>query len=407
MPYRILMLFVCLVLLITSTIRAEDHNPLVVAWLEKNDVIIWHMGDTAPTHHTAPENVANNARQLLISSDGQYVTLNAAYPGSLWVATPTDTNLSELVPSQALPTTDDPKYTRIGNLQRGANATFYFNTFNQPSHYSLQNNDLWSVDAVSRTFQLLLPPSEAGLFNLSSDSQYIAMTQPGTYDQTDGKISLVDNSGQSRQDILNFPAVSTASDYDFYPQAFWETDSTAFNVAIPDKDLIYHDDTALTTLWHIATDGTKTQRGSIQATFFGLPQWSDDGKYIVYLHRVGDISANQFELIIADGDGKNPTVYASGEAGNMGIPQWLPKSEQFIYSQGEPGDYWLGQHDQPPHKIPEKIFNPRFVDSTTYVFATASGDAFELRYSRLGDTASTIIATVNNSIPIFDALLVP
>lgn len=404
MPYRILTLCVCVVLLATSSIHAEDHNQLVVTWLEGNNVMVWHNGDNAPTGHEVPENVASNVRQLLLSSDGQYVALNAAYPGSLWLATPTDSNLIELVPNQALLTTDDPKNTRIGNLQRGENATFFFNTSNQPSHYSFQNNDLWSVDAVSRTFQLLLPPSEGGLFDLSPDRQHIAIIQSGTYNQTEGKISLVDHSGQSRQDILNFPAVSTASDYDFYPQVFWQPDSTAFNVAIPDKDLIYHDDTALTALWHIGTDGTKTQQGSLQGTFFGLPVWSDDGKYLAYLRRKGDITTNQFELVTDDGDGKNPIVYTSGAAGYFGTPEWLPNSDQFIYPQGTPGEWWIGQPDQAPLQLPENFFSPHFVDATTYVFGTING---ELRYARLGSTDSILIAKITGGVPMFDALLLP
>ncbi len=403
MPYRILTLFVCVVLLATSSIHAEDQNQLVVTWLENNSVMIWHSGDSTPTAYAVPENVAGNVRQLLISSDGQYVSLNAAYPGSLWLATPTDADMLEAVPNEALPA-ENAKTIRIGNLQRGANATFYFNTYDQPSHYNFQHNDLWLVDPIGRNYTQLLPSPQAGLFTLSPDNQQIAIVQAGGYNKTEGNIGLVNKSGQNRQDILTFTAVSTASDYDFYPQVFWEADSTAFNVAIPDKDLIYNDDTALTTLWHIVSDGTKTQNGSLQATFFGLPQWSDDGSHLLYLHRVGDITANQFELMIANGDGSNPTVYAKGDAGNIGMPQWLPKSDQFIYSQGEPGDYWLGQIGQAPQQIPGKLLNPRFVDSTTYVFANPAG---ELRYAHLGSGDSTLIAAVNNPSPIFDALLLP
>jgi len=407
MPYRVLTLLVLIVLLMSTTIRAEDNPHLVVAWVENSDVLVWRTGDASPTRYAIPESVSGNTRQLLISSDGQYVVLNSAYPASLWMVTPTDPNLVELVPNQALPTTDDPKFLQIGNLQRGANNAFYFNTANHPSHYTLQNNDLWQVDAPSRSFKLLLPPSEGGLFNISPDGQHIAIVQSGTYGTADGKISLIDVEGQSRQDVLTFPAVSTASDYDFYPPLFWLADGSAFKVAIPDKELVYHDDNALTALWQIRTDGTKTQIGSLQASFFGLPQWSDDGQYLIYLRHKGDITSNQFELIVATGDGSKPIVYANGLAGSIGFPQWLPKSDQFIYSQGEAGDYWLGQPNQPPKRFPGKIFNPHFVDSTTYVFTTASGDTFELRYARLGGVSSTLIATVRSAVPIFDALLVP
>jgi hypothetical protein len=214
----------------------------------------------------------------------------------------------------------------------------------------------------------------------------------------------VDINGQNHLDVLNFPAVGTASDYNFYPQLFWEADNSAFNLAVPDKDLVYRDDSALTTLWRITVDGTKTQRGTLQATFFGLPQWSYDGTQIIYLHRKGDITTNQFELMLASGDGSKPVVYATDSAGAIGLPQWLPNSHQFIYSQGEPGDYWLGELGQPPRALPEKIFNPRFVDSTTYVFSNSTS---ELRYAHLGDATSTLIATIHNATLIFDAILAP
>ena len=400
MPYRILRI-IFILLCATSIVHAQTAPNLVVAWVENGGLLVWRTGDAAPAHY--PSVIAS---QPLISSDGQYIAFYSAAPSSLWLVTPTDTNPIEVVPNQAL-AASDTQYLNIGNLQRGANDTFYFNTYLQPTRITLQTNDIWAVDAAAKIFKQLSPSLQTGYFNLSPDGQHMVLTQSGLYNTTDGKIGLVDKDGQSRQDILSFPAVSTASDYDFYPQPFWESSNTAFNIAIPDKDLVYHDDTALTTLWHITTDGTKTQRGTLQATFFGLPQWSDNGAYITYLRHRGDVTTNQFELMIASGDGSNPVAYASGLAGTIGLPQWLPNSDQFIYSQGEPGDYWLGQPGHPPQALPGKIFNPNFVDSTTYVFATAPGDTFEIRYAQLGDTASTLIAAVSNTIALFDAVLVP
>jgi len=132
MPYRILTFLICAALLLFSSVHAGDNNRLTVAWLENGTVNVWHSGDSAPTPHKVPDTISGNIGQLLISSDGQYVAANITYPGSLWLVTPTDPELIEAVPNQALPTTDDPKYIRIDNLQRGANNTFYFNTANHP-----------------------------------------------------------------------------------------------------------------------------------------------------------------------------------------------------------------------------------------------------------------------------------
>src|SRR5215468_5270122 len=113
MRYRVWMLFVTFLLLISSSTHAQENRLLVVAWLADNKIMVWHEGDAAPTAHAAPEDVAANARELLISTDGQYVAVNATFPGRMWLATPTDVNLVELVPNQALPATDDQKFQNI------------------------------------------------------------------------------------------------------------------------------------------------------------------------------------------------------------------------------------------------------------------------------------------------------
>lgn len=402
MPYRVLTFLVCIALLLSSSAHAEDNNHLVVAWLEKDNVMVWRTGDSAPTAHRVPEAIAGNISQILLSSDGQYAAVNVINPGSLWLAAPANPDLIEAVPNQALLTTDDPKYIRIENLQRGANNSFYFNTANHPSHYTIQNKDLWSVDAASLTFKLLIPPQEAGVFSISPDQQHIAIVQAGTYGAVDGKIILTNQDGENRQEIMTFSAISSGSDNDFYPQINWQADSSAFNIAIPHKDLIYNDNTAPTTLWHVTVDGTKTQLGTVQASFFGLPQWSPSGRNLLYMRHKGGISSNQFELV------DMPEVYATGEAGNLGTPQWLPASDSdlFIYQQGEPGDYWLGMPTQPAVPFHDKLFAPKFVDAARYVYATAPGDTFELRYANLSSPDSTLMATVHGAV-VFDALIVP
>ncbi len=401
MPYRILLILSSLLVFATSTLHAENNSRLVVAWVEGGDLYVWQTGSDTPTKYAGV-----HALEPHISPDGQYIAYTTPAPASLWLIRPTDPTPIEIVPNAAL-SPSDPQFLHIGNLQWAPNNRLYFNTYIQPSRIILQSNDLWLVDATTRTYKQLLPSPQAGRFTLSPDGNHIAIIQPGAYNTTDGTITLVGGNGQNRLTLLNYPAVSTASDYDFIPPPFWESDSNALNIAVPDKDLVYNDDTALVTLWHLAIDGTKTQRGTLQASFFGLPQWSDDGAHLAYLRHKGDITTNEFEMMIASGDGTNPVVYASGTAGNIGVPQWLPHSNQFIFPQGVSGDYWLGQPDQPPQQLPNATFYPYFVDASTYLYATATGDTFELRYAQLGASTSTLIATVHNAIPIFDARQIP
>src|SRR4051794_2081824 len=117
MPYRILTLFVCIVLLLSSSVHAEDNTHLTVAWLDNNNnIMVWHTGDAAP-HSIALNLVAGSAQQILLSPDAQYVIINVNTPGSLWLAASTDTPFINIVPNQVLPTPDnDPKFENIINL---------------------------------------------------------------------------------------------------------------------------------------------------------------------------------------------------------------------------------------------------------------------------------------------------
>src|SRR5262249_37708098 len=158
---------------------------------------------------------------------------------------------------------------------------------------------------------------------------------------------------------------------------FWEADETFLRVAIPDKDLIYDDvNGPPTVLWRLGVDGSKQQIGSVRASFFGLPRWSSDGSQMVFLRRVGDHTSNQFNLVIADGMGKELNDhYASGETGSIGAPEWIPNSTRFIYPMGDPGSYWSGSLGADPVMTSDqKMFSPHLIDDRENVYATAPAD---------------------------------
>jgi hypothetical protein len=154
-------------------------------------------------------------------------------------------------------------------------------------------------------------------------------------------------------------------------------------------------------------DGGRDNLGSVPASFFGQPQWSDDATSLTYLRRTGSGNSNDFELMMANGDGGNPTVYASGQAGTIEPPAWIPGTNQFAYAQGNPGEYWLGGVGVSPERLPpdgELIYFPLFVDNSTYVYATGYGETFDLRYRRLGDSEPVTVATVTGGFSVFDVV---
>ena len=216
---------------------------------------------------------------------------------------------------------------------------------------------------------------------------------------------MIDLLGQVKDKPFPFPEISTASEYRFYPEIFWESDSTAFRVAIPTSDLIYHDATALTTLWRFKVDGTYQQLASLQASFFGLPAWSSDGRFMIYLRRTSEVG-NQFNLMTADGDGARPIVYLTDQAGMLQLPRWLPDASEFVYARGQPGDSWLGSPDSAPMQLPGSVYNPVFADPTHYVYTASSATGFEMRYSDLADpTAALSIAPISDPFPSFTVII--
>jgi Tol biopolymer transport system component len=322
----------------------------------------------------------------------------------LWVVDTLGTAEQELVPRGELRAFRGGEVwiNEVGWLDE---SVIYFNTLRRTESSRETQDDLYRANIRTREVALILPGTEGGAFTFSPDGQHIAVVYPGTYGRQDGRVRLIDPLAFENESLLFFFGVSTASEYKFYPAVFWEPDSTAFRVAIPDDDLVYDDVNAPpTTLWRLGVDGERDNLGSVPASFFGQPQWSDDVTALTYLQRVGSGDSNDFELMVADGRGQNPTVYASGQAGTLQAPTWVAGANRFAYAQGNPGEHWLGGVGLSPERLPGPVFFPRFVDSQTYVYATSFGDSFELRYRRLSESDSALVATVSGGFSWFDAV---
>jgi Tol biopolymer transport system component len=408
MPYP---KYACLILIffaIGLSVRAQEATPsalpdnLAVAWVENGNLVVWTTADG--TQQLVSEHVITP----YLSPDGEHIAFTRGaegFPDNIWLAALEETDSRELIAVDALPTNDDEALL-TGQLSWFDSATLYFNTTRRSEYGQDRRDDLWTVHIDSGEAVMLLPPGEGGAFSFSPDHRYIAVTNPGIYDGADGFIRIINTQTATQENSLSFAAVSTGSEYRFYPEVFWEVDSSALRVAIPDKDLIYDEEgSPPVALWRLGVDGSQEQIGSADASFFGLPRWSDDAAFMTYLRRVGDQTSNRFELVVAYGHGENRMIYASGEAGSLGVPTWLPRSVQFVYPQGQPGEYWLGRPGRQPYHLPYNMVNLQLVSSSEVVGAARSANTFELHYVRLNDPTSTLITTINTPLPVFDARL--
>jgi hypothetical protein len=391
-----------------SPAPAQASDSLTVAWVEQGNLVAWQPGMGAPRRIAS-----GGVIRPYLAPDGRHVIFTRGpegAPETLWVVDTPGTAEQELVPRGGIRAFRGGEIW-IGDVGWLDETIIYFNTIRRTETSREAQDDLYRANVRTREVALMLTGTEGGAFTFSPDRQRIAVVYPGTYGRQDGRIRVIDPLAFEDESLLFFIGVSTGSEYKFYPRIFWEPDSRAMRVAIPDADLVYDDVNAPpTTLWRLAVDGERDNLGSVPASFFGQPQWSDDAMNLTYLRRVGSGNSNIFELVIANGDGQQPAVYASGQAGTIEPAAWIPGTSRFAYAQGNPGEYWLGGVGLSPERLPpdgELMYTPLFVDPSIYVYATALGDTFELRYRRLDDSEPATIATVTGGFPVFDASPIP
>ncbi len=404
MPYRMRILVLTLFLiLLTGTLPstvAANHQ-LVVAWVDDGNLWLWREGDSTP------QTLAKgDVTRPYLASDGQQVafTRGGIPPTSLWLVGADGQDERQLTRSA------DMDGLSLAQIAWEGSDIVYFNTVRSDSLGFQPQNDLWRVNITTGAVESLRPFDQGGSFSISPNGQSAIVVYPGAYNELTGRIRLLNLNTLEQTDLLSFYGVSTGAQYAFYPEVFpevfWQDDFSAIRVAIPDPNLIYDDvNSPPTVLWQLSTEGESEHLGSVSASLFGQPRWSDDASQLTYLRRMGDITSNQFELMIADGSGQNATTYANGEAGELGSAHWLPGVNQFVYIRDQPGHFWLGEMGKPPRRLAFLASNLQFVDSTTYVYATAPSSPFELRVATLSDPTGNLIASVQNGTPIFHALL--
>jgi Tol biopolymer transport system component len=382
-----------------------------VAWIDAGNLMVWQTGDTLPRRIAS-----GGVVQPFIAPDGRNIVFTRGaqqLAETLWVVDVAGTAEQQLVGER--PVTYTPGENQVGDVLWLDERTVYFNTLKQQAPVYEPVNDLYRVDIITRELSLIAVPSDGGRISISPDKQHIVTVYHGTYGQQDAVIRLMDLLGREDPDnLLFFTGVSTASEFRFYPDVYWSSDSSSVFLAIPDPDLVYSEingaETAETTLWQIPIDNPSGRGiiGTVQASFFGLPQWSYDGSAMTYLRRTGD--SNQFTVYLADGTGNHPVAIFGGNVGDIEAPEWLPASNRFIYAQpiaggGGTRTYFIsGVGLEPVRLSDDPIFRLQFVSDTQYVFITQGNRRLDLRFTEIGGESQFIGSL--NTVPVFDAVYV-
>ncbi len=391
---------------------------LSAVWVDGGNLLVWRTGEDFPRR------IASGAViQPRLNPDGSRVAFTRGPRGSalsLWVADLDGVAERELAgPDRLAVDLDTSQSSRqIGQVAWLDPHTLFFNTLIVPTTAGPgggKADDLWRADAQTGAVTRLLADGQGGDFAISPDGAALALVTPGFYGAAQGLIRLVDPQGQPLAELLSFEAVSTASEYAFYPNPHWLPDSSALLVAIPDRDLIYPpgagETPRLAALWRLEPDGPATQIGGVPATFFGLPRWSPDGAWLTYLQQEGDPAENRLTLVLAQGDGTQPTPIVSGAVGALEPPLW--DGDGFTYTFGAPGQVWRVQPGRPPVPFAggDPAFALRWADATAAVYASAATTPYELRLFDLDNPIPAMIAAVGGAaeggFPAFDALRTP
>lgn len=398
----VIRIFIAGLLLLGSGASAQENSRLVTAWATGDALFIWHQGDDVPRQIAMPTN------HFYLSPDAQHVAVplwDEARGGILSIINTATGDQQQIV---IIEKQGDEPPAYPNDVAWADHSILYLNTIANSDYGLNTQDDLYRVDIRTMQSERLFLPGDGGHFTISPNGQWLAITYPGTYGNRDGRISVLNAATRERRDIFSFVGVSTGSEYRFYPAIYWQPDSTAFRVAIPNADLLYDEINKQTELWRMTVDGITQQIGIIPASFFGQPRWSSDASQITYLRRVGNIEDNQFALIIADGNGENPTTYLTAQTGLFEPPTWIPGTMRFGYMFGEPGAYWIGERGRAAWRFPnenEKVFSPIFTNGFMVYSTMPSDSGVELRYISLNETASAFVAAVNVPYPVFKAIL--
>jgi dipeptidyl aminopeptidase/acylaminoacyl peptidase len=281
--------------------------------------------------------------------------------------------------------------------------TVYFNTLELGALGATPRDDLYSAAVDTNMVTEIIP---GGAVSVNADGSTIAIVASGVYGELDGTVSLMDTAGGAVVEALTFPAIASGSHFKFYPYV-WAIDDGSFRVALPDADAIYAEGSPNppeVALQRIGVDGESEQIGGARASFFGLPAWSSDGATMVYLERGND--PNRFSVYVADGDGSDATLYTSGDAATIQLPQWRPDSAQFVFVQD--GALRVGTGNEPPRTLVESdgVLAPTvIVSETSVIYERQNPDTNQWELWSLGfeDGEATLIAEVGEALRVFDA----
>lgn len=357
---------------------------LTVAYLKGGDLWVWSQGRARQLTRSGE---ANRPR---LSADGKviaYLLPADDFHLEIWAIDVDGKNERKLASVADLDATGasarDPSALAI-NPYRFAwipgTHTLAYNTqqvFQGPGLSLLNDLNLVEADTLEKTNLLL--SGWGGEFFYSPDGNQIAISQPD-------KLIVSKADGSDYRPLMNYPVVTTYSEYRYYAMPVWEADGKSLRLALPPVDPLAKP-AQPTSLWRIALDGSQPQQGGsiLAVPFFEQPAvFSPDLERIAFVKEAGQPEENLRELHLAANDGSGDWIYAKAAA--LRFLGWAPDSSHFAYSLGDTQELWLGSLQETPSQPggeTDGVQDLRWVDNSRLLFWQASGGSYDLWLSGL------------------------
>lgn len=238
------------------------------------------------------------------------------------------------------------------------------------------NDDLITVDGDTGKWEVLLKPHHGGVAAFSPDGKWMALTTPTS-------VSIMDVNGiPAPGPGLDFPLVLTYSEYWYYPEPVWASDSTQLAVFIPTDDPM-KEPRGKSSIWILDTIGSQpTRQVQITPHFIGPVVVSPDLAKFIYVREVGSPADNLRELRSALINGANGFTVFSG--GSPDVYGWTPDGDMFAYRATMEDPITVSQMNGSIGNLQgtEGADWFQWVDSDRFLFTRVTGDTVELT---LGD----------------------
>jgi WD40 repeat protein len=254
------------------------------------------------------------------------------------------------------------------------------------------NNDLWKADADSGQVINFMSRNSVGRFFLSPDGKHIALSLPQA-------VGLVGVNGSNFNLPLNFPFISTSSEYEYKPEVLWSATNAFFYVVVPSADPLAGDASA--TIYRMALDGTTQTLGALSGNFvFGgsvAPAISPDGQFVIYSRTAQDNTAS-LHLARIDGSGDVVIDQQQPSAAFIGFG-WAPDSNHFAYAVTPSAGGFLAPVEGPLQAFVSnaQIASLKWYDGTSFAFVGQVNGQWGLYAQTIGSEPRLLVSGLDQN----------